>query len=73
MSSLEGQRPKPIKLTQYQEINLPAKPLANENVYRLRKQGTCCENNLDETRVCCFDVLVIFSKQNSRSYVIEKQ
>ena len=72
MSSLEGQSMKPIKLIQYWEINLPAKPLDNENVHPLLKTGTCRENDLDETHVCCFDALVIFSKQNSRLDVIEK-
>ena len=60
---LEGQSPKPIKLTQYLEINIPAKPLANENVHRLLKPGTYRENDLDETCACCFDALVIFSKK----------
>ena len=72
MSSLEERRMKPIKLTQLREINLPAKPLANANVHQLLKPCTCCKNDLDETRVCCFDALLIFSEQNSKLYVIEK-
>ena len=59
-------------LTHYREINIPAKPLANANVHRLIKPGTCCENDIDETRVCCFDALLIFREQNSRLDVIDQ-
>ena len=61
-----------LALTQYLEINLQAKPLANANVHRLLKPGTCCENELDETRVCCFGALLIFRELNNRLDVIEK-
>ena len=71
-SFLEGKRPKPIKLNQKQEIHFPSKPLANANVHRLLKLCTCRENDIDETRVCIFDALVIFSKQNIRSDVIDQ-
>ena len=57
-SSLEGRRTKPIKLTQQREINLPAKPLANANVHRLLKPGTCGEIELDVSSVCIFLCLV---------------
>ena len=56
-------------------MNLPAKPLANANVQRLLKPCTCRENDLDETRVYCFDASVIFSKStadgvtNTQSYL----
>ena len=38
-----------LALTQKQEINHPDKPLANANVQRLLKPGTCCENNIAQT------------------------
>ena len=65
-SSLEGRRPKSIQLTQQWEINLPAKPLANANIYWLLKPGTCFENELDASRVYFFDTLSIFRGQKSR-------
>ena len=34
-----------LALTQWREINLPAKPLANSNIHRFLKPGTCCKNN----------------------------
>ena len=69
-SSLEGLRHKPIQLTQQREINLPAKPLANANVHRFLKPGTCCENELDVTCVCCFDALLRFRELKCRLDVI---
>ena len=39
-----------LDLTQQREINLPVKPLANANVHRLLKSGTCSENKRAETR-----------------------
>ena len=54
------------------EIDLSAKLLDNGNVHRLLKPGTCCENELDETCVCCFDALLIFRELNSRLYMILK-
>ena len=38
-----------LALTQWQEINLPDKPLANANVHRLLKPGTCFEKNSTKT------------------------
>ena len=32
-----------LDITQYQEINILAKPLSNANVHRLLNPGTCCE------------------------------
>ena len=38
-----------LALTQWQEINLPDKPLENANVHWLLDPVTCCENRCDET------------------------
>ena len=70
MISLEGRRPKHIQLTQYQEINLLEKPLANEKVQRFLKLGTCCEKKLAVTRVCCFYAVSIFRGQETMLYLI---
>ena len=46
--------------------------LANEGAHWLLKPGTCCKIELDETRVCCFDALLIFRERNIRLYVIDQ-
>ena len=61
-----------VSLTKKREVILPAKMLANANIHQLLKPVTCWENDLDETRVCCFGDLLIFRGENSRLDVIDQ-